>query len=91
MELMDALFHDVEEMMGELDGRSRSRIWVEQMRGIARETQSIIDEYPTKLEHKPILIYVFKCRTRRFISYKMDEIRIKIEDASRRRKIYGLV
>ncbi|XP_004496125.1 putative disease resistance RPP13-like protein 2 [Cicer arietinum] len=88
-ELMDALFLDVQEMGGELDGRSR--IWVEQMRGISFEVEFLINEYGDKLEHEPALKYFFKCRPRHVISKKIDVIKNKIEDASRRRKAYGLV
>ena len=88
MELLDALSLDVQDM-GDLD--TRFRIWVDQMECIGREIKSIIVEYDTKLEHKPILIYIFKCWTRRIISNKIHEIRKKIEDASRRRRTYGLV
>ncbi|CAJ2629356.1 unnamed protein product [Trifolium pratense] len=87
-ELMDALLLDAQEM-GELDGRSK--IWVEQLKGISLEAQSIIIKYDAKLKHKPILIYIFKYRTRQIVNKKIDGIRNKIEDAYRRRKAYGLV
>ncbi|KAJ1404765.1 Virus X resistance protein-like, coiled-coil domain [Sesbania bispinosa] len=90
MQLMDAMFQDVQEI-GELELDGRSRIWVDQMRGIAREIASVMNEYGAKLEHKPILIYTLKYWTRRVIHEKIDEIRNKIKDASRRRKTYGLV
>ncbi|CAI8591221.1 unnamed protein product [Vicia faba] len=72
-----------------LDGRSR--IWVEQLRGISLETQFVLNKYDAKLNHKPILIYICKYWTRHVVSKKIDGIRNKIEDASRRRKAYGLV
>ncbi|KAK2457401.1 disease resistance protein RPM1 [Trifolium repens] len=87
-ELIDALLLDAQEM-GELDGRSR--IWVEQLKGISLEAQSIIIKYDAKLKHKPILIYICKYWTRRIVNKKIDDIRNKIEDAYRRRKAYGLV
>ncbi|XP_058770148.1 probable disease resistance RPP8-like protein 4 [Vicia villosa] len=87
-ELMDALLLDANEM-GELDGRSR--IWVEQMRVISLEALSVLNKYDRTLNHKPILIYILKYWTRRLVNKKIDGIRNKIEDASRRRKAYGLV
>ncbi|CAI8593698.1 unnamed protein product [Vicia faba] len=87
-ELMDALLLDANGM-GELDGRSR--IWVEQLRGISLEAQFVLNKYDAKLNHKPILIYICKYWTRHVVSKKIDGIRNKIEDASRRRKAYGLV
>ncbi|CAI8591223.1 unnamed protein product [Vicia faba] len=72
-----------------LDGRSR--IWVEQLRGISLEAQFVLNKYDAKLNHKPILIYICKYWTRHVVSKKIDGIRNKIEDASRRRKAYGLV
>ncbi|KAL5098882.1 hypothetical protein RYX36_003209 [Vicia faba] len=87
-ELMDALLLDADGM-GELDGRSR--IWVEQLRGISLEAQFVLNKYDAKLNHKPILIYICKYWTRHVVSKKIDGIRNKIEDASRRRKAYGLV
>ncbi|XP_073223305.1 putative disease resistance RPP13-like protein 2 [Cicer arietinum] len=84
-ELMDALFRD----MIELD--RRSRIWVEQMRGIASDIASVINQYDAKLRYKSILTYTFKYWTRRVISKEIDAVRKKIEEASRRRRAYGLV
>ncbi|XP_004496122.2 putative disease resistance RPP13-like protein 2 [Cicer arietinum] len=88
-ELMDALFVDAGEMEGELDGRSR--IWVQQMRDISNEIASVLNDYNAKLEHELILKYFFKCKTRSIIRKKIDDILNKIEDASRRRKAYGMV
>ncbi|XP_058770168.1 disease resistance protein RPP13-like [Vicia villosa] len=87
-ELMDALLLDANEM-GELDGRSR--IWVEQIRVISLEALSVLNKYDGTLNHKPILIYILKYWTRRLVNKKIDGMRNKIEDASRRRKAYGLV
>ncbi|CAI8598733.1 unnamed protein product [Vicia faba] len=87
-ELIDALLLDANGM-GELDGRSR--IWVEQLRGISLEAQFVLNKYDAKSNHKPILIYICKYWTRHVVSKKIDGIRNKIEDASRRRKAYGLV
>jgi hypothetical protein len=77
MELMDALFQDVKEMGGELN--RRSSIWVDKMKSIDAEARSVIIDYDTKHQ------------SRLLISNKIDDIRNKIEDASRRRKAYGLV
>lgn len=52
-QLMDALSRDVQEFGLELD--DRSKIWVEQMQDLARETESIIAKYATELEHEPRL------------------------------------
>ncbi|CAK8572967.1 unnamed protein product [Lathyrus sativus] len=87
-DLMDALLLDAN-AMGELDGRSR--IWVEQLRVISHEAQSVINKYYAKLKHMPILNYIFKYWTRHVVSKKLDGIINKIEDTSRRRKAYGLV
>lgn len=87
-ELMDALLLDAQEM-GELEGRSR--IWVEQLRDISLEAQSVINKYDAKLKHKPNVIYIFKYWTRRVLNKKVDGIKNKIEEASRRRKAYRLV
>ncbi|CAI8615347.1 unnamed protein product [Vicia faba] len=87
-ELMDALLLDANGM-GKLDGRSK--IWVEQLRGISLEAQFVLNKYNAKLNHKPILIYICKYWTRHVVSKKIDGIRNKIEDASRRRKAYRLV
>ncbi|CAL5209033.1 unnamed protein product [Lathyrus oleraceus] len=87
-DLMDALLLDAN-AMGELDGRSK--IWVEQLRGISLEAQSVINKNYAKLMHIPILNYIFKYWTRHVVSKKLDGIRNKIEDTSRRRKAYGLV
>ena len=87
-ELMDALLLDAQEM-GELEGRSR--IWVEQLRDISLEAESVINKYDAKLKHKPNVIYIFKYWTRRVLNKKVDGIKNKIEEASRRRKAYRLV
>jgi len=87
MELMDALRQDIRDM-SELD--RRSRIWVDQMQGIADEIASVICDYDAKLMHRSILVYTFKYWTRHVISNKINAIRNKIEDASRRRRAYGL-
>ncbi|KAJ1435796.1 Virus X resistance protein-like, coiled-coil domain [Sesbania bispinosa] len=89
-QLMDALFQDVQEI-GEVQLDGRSRIWVQQMKGIADETESVIHQYAHRLEHKPILVYILKYWTRRVISRKIDDIRNKIKECSRRRKTYGLM
>ncbi|XP_027364639.1 probable disease resistance protein RF9 [Abrus precatorius] len=89
MDLMNALFGDVGEIEGRLDGRSK--MWVKQMRDIAGETESVINDYANKLEHKPIHIQILHYLTRRDIIRKINGIRDKIEDVSRRRKAYGLV
>ncbi|CAK8572953.1 unnamed protein product [Lathyrus sativus] len=90
VELMDALAWDVQNMGGELD--RRSRIWVDQMKGIATEARSIIDEYDTKLKHKSLVPMIFdKNLTWHFLHDKIDNIRKKIDDTWRRRKTYDLV
>ncbi|PNX73417.1 LRR and NB-ARC domain disease resistance protein, partial [Trifolium pratense] len=86
-ELMYALFRDVLDMR-EID--RRYRIWVEQMQGIANDIGSVIYQYDAKLKHRSILIYIFKYWTRHVISHKINAIKNKIEDASRRRRAYGL-
>ncbi|CAI8599559.1 unnamed protein product [Vicia faba] len=87
-ELTDALLLDANGM-GKLDGRSR--IWVEQLRGISLEAQFVLNKYNAKLNHKPILIYICKYWIRHVVSNKIDGIRNKMEDAFRRRKAYGLM
>ncbi|XP_013469267.2 putative disease resistance RPP13-like protein 3 [Medicago truncatula] len=86
-ELMFALFQDVLEMR-DLD--RRSTIWVEQMHGIVNEIESVIQRYDAKLKYKSILLYTLKFWTRHVISEEINAIRNKIEDASRRRRAYGL-
>ncbi|PNX89187.1 disease resistance protein rpp13-like, partial [Trifolium pratense] len=87
MELIDALFQDVQ-VMGGLD--KRSRIWVDQMEGIGIEARSVINDYATNLEGKSFFTVLSKHQSRLLISNKIDDIRNTIEDASRRRKAYGL-
>ncbi|WJX20113.1 hypothetical protein P8452_09705 [Trifolium repens] len=87
-ELMEAMLVDAENM-GELDGRSK--IWVDQLRAISLEAQSVISKYDVKLKHKTVLIHIFKYWTRYVISKKIDDVKNKIEDASRRKRAYGFV
>ncbi|CAL5208482.1 unnamed protein product [Lathyrus oleraceus] len=90
LELMDALVQDVQDMGGELD--RRSRIWVDQMEGIAIEARSIIEDYETKLEHKSLIFWALvKNKTWISIRNKIDNIKKKIDETWRRRKTYGLV
>ncbi|MCI25616.1 disease resistance protein, partial [Trifolium medium] len=60
------------------------------MQGIANDIGSVIYQYDAKLKHRSILIYIFKYWTRHVISHKINAIKNKIEDASRRRRAYGL-
>ncbi|XP_058770170.1 disease resistance protein RPP13-like [Vicia villosa] len=85
-ELMNALLQDVRDMK-ELDGTSR--IWVDQMKIIDSEIATVISDYDDKLNHRSILIYIFKYWTRQDIGNKINAIKNKIEDASRRRRVYG--
>ncbi|CAI8587092.1 unnamed protein product [Vicia faba] len=71
--------------------QQRGVVFHEQLRGISLEAQFVLNKYDAKLNHKPILIYICKYWTRHVVSKKIDGIRNKIEDASRRRKAYGLV
>jgi hypothetical protein len=81
---MDALFQDVQEMRGKLN--RKSRIWVDQI-----EARSVIDDYVTNLEDTSFLTALSRHQSQHLISNKIDDVRNKIEDASRRRKAYGLV
>ncbi|CAL5209031.1 unnamed protein product [Lathyrus oleraceus] len=85
-ELMDALLQDACDMR-ELDGTSR--IWVDQMQIIDNEIATVISDYDVKLKHRSVLVYIFKYWTRHDITNKINGIKIKIEDASRRRRVYG--
>jgi len=86
--MMYVLFRDVLDMT-EID--RRSRIWVEQMQGIAKEIGSVTYHYDTELKNRSSLTYTYKYWTRRVISKEIIVIRNKIEDVSRRRRAYGLV
>ncbi|TKY51751.1 putative disease resistance RPP13 protein 2 [Spatholobus suberectus] len=87
-QLMNALSDDVPDIT-ELEGRSK--IWVEQMRGIASETEAVISKCAPELKHKPMLIYILRYPIRYSITAMINRIINKIEDASRRRNAYGLV
>ncbi|KAL1294983.1 hypothetical protein HN51_055822 [Arachis hypogaea] len=90
MQLMNALFQDVQEM-GELNGRSQ--VWIQEMKGIARKIENVIQEYTTNcnLENAPIHIRIMKCWTRFKLSRKIDAIESKIQDATRKGRKYGSV
>jgi len=84
-ELIEALFRDVEDIgWGNLDGRSK--IWVEQMREVAREIDVVIGgEYEAGLNN------ILDCQARFNIVNKIKNIRHKIQDFSRSIKAYGLL
>lgn len=86
MQLMNALFKDVEEME-QLD--RRVWIWVEQMKVIAHEVGSVIDDYDNEFEHNRTHIFKY-FRAQYVINKKIRNIRKKIQDALRRREAYGL-
>ncbi|KAL5139282.1 Disease resistance RPP8-like protein 3 [Glycine soja] len=86
-QLMDALSRDVQEI-GELEGRSK--IWVQQMEDLARETEPVITKCASELEHKSMIICIMRYYRRHVMMDEIKKIRKKIEDASTRKKAYGL-
>ncbi|KAK7278598.1 hypothetical protein RJT34_23630 [Clitoria ternatea] len=87
-QLMDTLFQEVQEI-GKLDRISKT--WVGQMEDIARETEYVINKYETKLENKPTYVRMQNLVIEIILKMKTKEIRRSLEDASRRRKSFGLV